>query len=120
MKLSEMTTDEVTETLLCITPYAANIMGDKELMDKLGESVKGATTAQLFALGANKITQIAPMLLKDHKTDVYSILGALNGKTAEEVGKQSFIETMKQIREAVQDKELRDFFKSWKQEEGTT
>lgn len=120
MKLSEMTMDEVREVLLCITPYVSNIVGDKELMDKLEENVKGATAAQIFALGANKLTHIVPMLLENHKNDVYSILGVLNNITVEQVGKQKFMETMKQIREAVQDKELRDFFKSWGQEEETT
>ena len=37
MKLSELTTDQAADVLCEVTPYIANITGDKSLLDELGK-----------------------------------------------------------------------------------
>lgn len=122
MKLSEMTTDRAADVLCEITPYVTNIVADEELLAELKRAVSAdevQTRAELLAKGAEKITKIVPIVLKKRKADMFGILAALNDKTAEEIGKQNILATMKQVRDIVKDKDLMDFFKSCVGSEGS-
>lgn len=115
MKLSSLTTDEVTDVLCEITPHIASITSDKDLLNILGDTVKGGSVAEIVTIGIKKISSIAPILLKTHKNDVFEILSVLNKTTVDVIRKQNIMKTMRQIKEVVQDKELVDFFKLWQQ-----
>ena len=121
MKLSEMTTEQAADVLCELTPYIANITGDKTLTDELGKKfdVTGKSVAELYVFAAKKYASILPVVLKTHREDVFGILAALNDTEIEVIAKQSIISTMLQIREMIKDKELVDFFKSWQQEDET-
>lgn len=119
MKLSELTTDQAADVLIEITPYVANISGDSALMSELEVTAGAKSIAQIYLIGAKKISAIVPLLLKDHRVDVYGILSVLNNKTPEEVGKQNIMVTMNQVKEVLQDKEMNDFFASFRQEAKT-
>ena len=122
MKLSEMTTDRAMDVLCEITPCIANITADEELLAELRNAIDTKavkTKAELMAKAVEKITKLAPIVLKKRKADVFGILAALNEKTAEEIGKQNIIATMAQVREVVKDKDLMDFFKSCVGSEGS-
>lgn len=115
MKLSQLSTERAVDVLCEIAPCAMNIMTDEELMSELKKAVdlKGANTlAEKIALSVGKFSKIIPILLKKRRNDLFSILGALNEKTIEEISKQNIIKTMSQIKEMTKDKELLDFFKS--------
>ena len=119
MKLSQLTTDRAVDVLCQLTPYIANITGDKELLDGLAQKLdnKGKSVAELYVFAAKKYAPLAPILLKNHKADVFGVLAVLNETTPEAVGKQNVLTTINQIREAFKDKELLDFFKSWQEPE---
>ncbi len=121
MKLSELNTEQAVDVLCELTPYIANITGDKALLDELGKKFdsKGKSAAELYTYAAKKCAALAPVLLKDHRTDMFGILSVLNGTTAEAVAKQNVLTTILQIRAIFKDKELLDFFKSFGQEEKT-
>lgn len=119
MKLSKLSTDQAADVLLQLTPSVANITGDKALLDTLKEKTGGTTVAEMYAAGAKKVTALAPILLKDHREDVFGVLAVLNECEIEEIAAQNIMQTIKQVREAVMDKDLRDFFESLRQEEGT-
>lgn len=122
MKLSQMTTDRAADVLCEITPYIANITADEELLAELRNAIdpkEVATKAELMAKGVEKITKLAPIVLKKRKADVFGVLAVLNDKTAEEIGKQNILATMAQVREIVKDKDLMDFFKSCVGSEGS-
>lgn len=122
MKLSEMTTDRAMDVLCEITPFIANITADEELLEELRNAIDPKavkTKAELMVKGVEKVTKLAPIVLKKRKADVFGILAALNEKTAEEIGKQNIIATMAQVREVVKDKDLMDFFKSCVGSEGS-
>jgi hypothetical protein len=122
MKLSEMTTDRAMDVLCEITPCIANITADEELLAELRNAIDPKavkTKAELMVKVVEKITKLAPIVLKKRKADVFGILAALNEKTAEEIGKQNIIATMAQVREVVKDKDLMDFFKSCVGSEGS-
>ena len=114
MRLSQLTTEEALDVLCEITPCVANIVGDQGLMETIGKSVKkeGVTRAGMMLLGAEKLTKIVPVVMKDHRADVYGILAAVNKMNVDEIAAQNVIKTSMQIREICKDKELLDFFRS--------
>ena len=121
MKISEISTERAMDVLCELTPYVTNIVTDEDLVGELKKAIdfKDANTmAEKMALTAGKITKIIPILLKNRKSDVFGIVGVLNGKTIDEIAKQNIIVTMKQIRDIAKDKELLDFFKSCTDTEG--
>lgn len=121
MKISEISTDNAMDVLCELTPYITNIVTDEDLVGELKKAIdfkEANTMAEKMALTAGKITKIIPILLKNRKSDVFGIVGVLNGKTIDEIAKQNVIVTMKQIRDIAKDKELLDFFKSCTDTEG--
>lgn len=115
MKISEFSTDKALDMLCELTPYIDNILVDEKLLKTLKEKVKlpkDATRTDLLKVGADKVNKIVPILLKEKRADVLGILAVLNETTAEEIGKQNVLVTAKQIRDAVKDKDLIDFFRS--------
>lgn len=115
MKLSQISTDEAAGVLCELTPFVNDIVSDEELLGELKIAVDkngGMTRAQMIAAGVEKINKIIPILLRKKKSSVFGILGVLNGKDAEEIGRQNFLVTAAQVRDVVRDKALLDFFKS--------
>ena len=122
MKISELSTDKALDIICEITPFVDEIATDEELISTLKEKVKlpeGATRADMLKIGADKINKIVPIILKKKRAAVYGILAALNETSIEKISKQSMISTAKQIKEAVGDKELIDFFRSCVGAEGS-
>ena len=121
MKLSELTTERAADVLCELTPYIANITGDKSLLDELANKFdsKGKSAAELYTFAAHKCATLVPILLKEHRNDVFGVLAVLNERSADEIAKQKVIETMKQVRDLFQDKDLLDFFKSFGLEDDT-
>lgn len=121
MKLSELTTERAADVLCELTPYIANITGDKSLLDELANKFdsKGKSAAELYTFAAHKYATLVPILLKEHREDVFGILAVLNEMEPEKVAKQNILSTMMQVRSALKDKELLVFFKSFWQEDET-
>lgn len=117
MKLSELTTDRAADVLCQITPYVANLTGDKKLLDTLKEKLGGEkpSVAEVYTYGAKKLAVLVPIVLQDHRADVFGLLAVLNETTPEEIAGQGILTTMQQLRELVQDRQLRDFFQSLQQ-----
>ncbi len=116
MKLSQLTTDETLDVLCEITPYINNIVIDQELTTELRRKVDPEnlkTRADVMLEGVKKLNVLVPIVLKKRREDVYGILSVLNKRAPEEIAKQSFITTVNQIREVLEDKELINFFKSF-------
>lgn len=121
MQLSQFTTAEMADVLCELAPLVANITGDKVLLDTLSAKVKtkGMSAVEVYTYGAKKYAQLVPIILKEHRNDVFGILAVLNKTTIETIAAQKITETLNQVKEAVQDKDLWDFFKSWLPEDVT-
>lgn len=116
MKLSQISTDEAAGVLCMLTPFVNDIVTDEELLEELkiaAGAKTGLTKAQMIALGVEKINRLVPILLKKKKNAVFGILGVLNEKEPEEIGRQNFLVTAGQVRDVLRDKELLDFFRSF-------
>lgn len=110
-----MSTDVALDTMCQLTPYIANIVSDENLLNELKKTIdlkNVENKAHYLTLAAEKITALIPILLRNRKEDVLGILATLNFRSIDEIKNQTILTTMQQIREAVQDKDLIDFFKS--------
>lgn len=115
-KLSDLNTDECLNVLCEITPYVSNIMSDQDLMENLGKGVdkKGMTNVGVIMLGIKRIFNAVPLLLKNHREDIYNIVSTVGGEmSVEEIAAQNIMVTLNQVRSLMRDKVLIDFFKSW-------
>ena len=114
-KISELTTDNAADIMCEIVPYVDDIVTDEELMNEIKAKINlsaGATKFEFFAVLIGKISKIAPILLKKKRESVYGILAAFNEKEIEEIGKQNFIITLRQITTLVKDKQVMELFTS--------
>ena len=100
------------DVLCTIAPSIQAIVDDKEIMTALGKAVdkKGLTTAGVLMTAASKLVGAVPILFKTHREDVYNILSTVGGITVEDVKAQNMLDTMRQMKEILQDKPLLDFF----------
>lgn len=114
MKLSKLTTDEALDVLCEITPFVSSIISDEDLMETLNKTIKkdGMTRVGVMLAGAEKLSRLVPIIMKEHRNDVYGILAAVNGLDIDEIAKQNIIKTSMQIRDVCADKDMLDFFRS--------
>ena len=111
-KLSDLGTDECMDVLCTIAPSIQAIVDDKDIMNALGKAIdkNGLTAAGVLMAATSKLVGAAPMLFKTHREDVYKIISTVGGITVEDVKAQNMLDTMRQMKEILQDKPLLDFF----------
>lgn len=115
MKFSDLSTDRALDALVICTESITNIVKDENLLDSIKTKLKREdikSSAELINLGAEKINTIIPLLLTDHRNDLCTIIGAVNGITVAEVLAQNIMETVKAARELLEDEEFTGFFGS--------
>lgn len=115
MKLSDLTTDETLDVLCEITPCVERIVKDENIIGTIGKAVdtKGMTQTGVLMAGLDRISAMVPALLKNHRTDIYHILGAVNRIDPAQIAAQKLTVTLTQIDEAIHDEELLTFFRSF-------
>ena len=91
MKLTEMNTDQLADLYVLMAPALENITSG-EHWDEIANAVRGATTGRL-------LTAALPLLLKYNRKDLYTIIGAANGKSAAEIAKQPSAKTLAEARD---------------------
>lgn len=122
MKISTLSTDKATDILIELTPFICGIASDEELIFEIKRKVKptgNETRADMLTIGANKITNLVPIVLQKHKEDVFGILSVIGEKTIDEIREQNILVTISQVVEITKDKDLMDFFKSCVATEGS-
>ena len=115
MKLSEFATDRAVDVLCEVSVYITHVVTDSELMDELKKKLEltgEESRIETMTIAMEKISKLAPLVLKKHKSDIFGILAVIYDTTADSVAKQNIVKTMEQIRDVVRDKDLVDFFKS--------
>ena len=112
---SELGTDEALEAVLQIAQPITNLIEDEALVKEMQKTMpKGETTRiAMQRFGLAKIVKLLNIALKQHRQDVYAILAPFNGLTVEEIGKQNFLITCKQVADLLNDNGFVDFFKSY-------
>lgn len=112
---SELNTDEALEVVVQIAQPITNLIDDEALVKEMQKTMpKGETTRiAMQRFGLAKIVKLLNIALKQHREDVYEILAPFNGLTVQEIGKQNFLITCKQVADLLNDKGFVDFFKSY-------
>lgn len=122
MKLFEFSTDKALDVLCAITPYVCNITADDELLNaaksKIAPAVAGTSKAQMVLLGAQKVTELLPLVLNKHRNDLYNILAILYELPVEVIAKQPILKTISMVKGLTEDKDLLSFFGSPAKEGG--
>lgn len=110
MKLSELSTDKAADIMIQIAADIEILANDDVLVDKFVSRKTTKDKNKATKLGLITILDIAGYLLKEHRETAWNIIGALNEKTAEEIGEQLFPVTLKQMADILNDKDFRNFF----------
>lgn len=110
MKISEMNNDQATNAIIRLAEPIANILDDpnseaflKELSEQKGKKLKDSVSAIL--------PKAVAFCMKDHKKDLYEIVGALIMIPTGKVGAMNFMQTVKEVKDSI-DEDFLDFFKS--------
>lgn len=110
MKISEMTNDQAAEALIRLAVPFGNICDDEKLVEMIDRYTKTKDEPYIRVIG-RMLPDAVAYALKEHKADLYEIIGALSNKKVAEVAKMNFIETIKVFRESY-DEVLHGFFQS--------
>lgn len=118
MKFSELSTDRALDVMCELSPNIAGIIEDEEVLAALDSvmSMRKPDEEEKSSVDGIKMmggmVKIAPVLLKTHRSDVYGILSVMNERPVEEIAAQKLTETIRQVRELLQEEEFMTFFKS--------
>ena len=110
MKISEMTNDQATQAIIRLAQPLANIMDDPNAVGVFEEFAKQKGEKLSTAIGA-VLPKAVAFCMKDHKKDLYEIIGALTMIPASKVGAMNFVQTIKELKDSI-DQDFLDFFKS--------
>lgn len=121
MKISQLSTVQAKDVLIQLAALTANITEDEPLMNIIGQAMDfdGLNNTGVKGKILGKWSSFISELLHGHWEDIRGILAALNAKTAEEIEEQSMLETIRQLNEIRDDKELFDFFSLFTRREKT-
>lgn len=122
MKLSELSTDHALDVMCELVPYIDSIVSDSEVVETIGKVVEPGTPINRYGnavLMLGRVSECLPLLLKTHRPDVYGILSVMNERPVQEIAAQKLTETIRQVKELLQDEEFVSFFKSSVQQEQT-
>ena len=113
MKISEMNNDQACDAIVRLTNPVSNITDDPKLEPLLQELAENGGKADVSALKifSSMLPKVVPLLLKDHKNDLYEIISILSDKQRSEIGKMKLGETIAVLKESI-DEDLISFFKS--------
>ncbi len=116
MALKDLSTAEAADILVQLSPLMDNITTDRELMERVGKSIDkdGMTKVGIAIEAMHRVFSCVPLLLKDHRADVFGIVATVKRKTVAEIYSQPIVQTIKDIKEILADEDLLDFFDLFK------
>lgn len=92
----------------------------------IGEKAKNDQEFKDFMSGYNKakdnrmfMLRVLPVLVKNYKEDIYSILSIWTDKPIEEIKEQSIGATVKELKAIFEDEDIRAFFSSFSEPKKT-
>ena len=110
MKISEMTNEQAADALIRLSVPFGNICDDEKMVGMIDEFNRMKNIPVIQTVG-KIIPKVVTYALKEHKEDVYEIVGALTMKTMAQVAEMNFIETIKVFKDSY-DEVLQGFFTS--------
>ncbi len=109
MKISEMTNDQAAEAMLKIAPAFEVLLKDENTKPLLANLTEAQGKPPIEVVGT-MLPKLVAFLMKDHKNELYAIVGALTMQPVSKVGKLNFVATVKELKESL-DEDFLGFFK---------
>lgn len=110
MKISMMTNDQAVDAMVKMAQPISNLMEDKDTAELLKSITEEGREEGGVAFIGRILPKVVSFCMKNHKDDVYAIVSALLLKPVKEVGKMNFLETVKELKDSIDD-DLIGFFK---------
>lgn len=112
MALKDLSTGEAADILVQLAPLMDNITSDEKIMERIGVQSKteGLTIAGKYAMAMHRVFSSVPLLLVDHRADLFGIVAIINRKDPAEVAAQPIVKTINEIKAIFNDEDLRSFF----------
>lgn len=112
MKLSQLTTDQLADVLLRLTPPLCRILRDERTLAALDELSFTGLDAQPPLVTITRLWEkLTPLLLDTHAEDFYQALSILTEKPVDALRQQSGLTTLADLM-SVWDSQLASFFSS--------
>lgn len=109
MKLSEMTTGQAADAYCAMAPFIDHILRGKAAKAIFADMEQARASKENRDWIAFLLTKAVVYLIgHDHRADVYGIISAMTGKTAEQIESQKITATIADVQEFA-DKDFRDF-----------
>ena len=109
MKISEMTNDQAADAMIKMAQPMANLLNE-EGMKALLEDIQNSDKENGVSFFAGILPKIVAFAMRDHKADVFAIVAALTQKPVSAVGKMNFMQTVKELKESI-DEDFIGFFR---------
>lgn len=110
MRLSEMSTEQLAQTMCRLAPPVCRILQDPAVAKAMEAFLQAEEDHRPVAAAAGSMLQLlTPALMQDHLDDVCEALAALTGQEAAALRRQNGLATLRALT-AVWDEELADFF----------
>ena len=110
MKLSQMTNEQACNAMIRLADPVGRLLEDKSIIPLLKQFSEMKDVPAAEAVGAI-LPKAVTFAMKDHKGDLFEIIGAMTDTSTEQVAEMNFMQTISVVREFV-DKDFIDFFKS--------
>lgn len=110
MKISEMTNNQAAEALIRLSVPFGNICDDEKMVEIITKYTESRNEPFIRAIG-RILPDAVSYALKEHRNDLFEIVGALTGKTVEQVSKMKLVDTLQIVKESY-DEVLHGFFTS--------
>lgn len=109
MKISEMTNDQAADAMIKMAQPMSNLLTDDN-MKALLDDIQNGNKENGVSFFASILPKVVAFAMKDHKDDIYAIVSALTLQPVGKVGKLNFMQTVKELRESV-DEDFIGFFR---------
>lgn len=110
MKISQMTNDQACNAMIRMADPMSRLLEDDSIKPMLKQVSEMKDVPSVDIIGA-MLQKVVTFAMKDHRQDLYEIIGAMTDATAEQVAEMNFMQTIACVREFA-DKDFLDFFKS--------
>lgn len=112
MRISEMNNEQAADALSKMAQPLGRLCDDPKVQEII-EKYQSAKELPGLQMIGRMLPDVIGYAMGSHKNDLFEIVGALTIQSTAKVAKMNFLETVRVIRESLEDETLRDFFTSF-------
>ena len=112
MKISEMNNEQAADALARIAQPLGRLLDDEKVQEIVNK-YNGAKELPGLQMVGRMLPDVIGYAMGAHKSDLFEIVGALTIQSTAKVAKMNFLDTVRIVRESLEDEVLRSFFTSY-------